>query len=424
MIEIILNDSNVKGLMKKMDFDVIIVGGGPAGLSAANRAAQLGCKVAVFEKSKEIGYPIHTSGGSWIDELQKIGVPAKFMHPIKYGEFVGDKSKAVFKYETSPSCILDVRGYYQYLAEQASLAGAEIFVNAKVFDHIFSDNFVKGVRVNINGEQYDAYSKIVIDASGFNAIIARKVGLLDKFKVFGVGAEYDLVAPSWDQDKVALIFSNKVAPAGYGWVFPCGNSRVRVGIAIIRPISRASPVKSLDAFLSSDHEIVNALKPYSKIEFHQGVIPSDGILPKTVYNGLIVVGDAAGQILAIAGEGIRFAVDIGGIAGSVAAKALSNVDYSEGFLKDYEKTWREKYELKFKIAYEINKRLRGYTEEGWDEKIEILSRLSPDLVVALLKGHFSTQVLFKALKQQPGFISKAICKVIRQMLEANVKKRS
>jgi len=406
-----------------MNFDIMIVGGGPAGLSAAKRAAQLGCKVALFEKSKEIGYPIHTSGGSWIDELEKLGVPTKFIHPIKRGEFVTNKSKAIFKYRTSPSCILDVRGYYQYLAEQASLTGTEIFVNATVVDPIVSDDFVRGVSVNINGKRYNIYSKIVIDASGFNAIIARKVGLLDKFKVYGIGAEYELVAPSWDQEKVCFIFSNKIAPAGYGWIFPRGNSRVRVGIAIIHPISKASPVKCLDAFLSSDNKIAKHLKPYSKIEFHQGFIPNDGVLPKAVYNGLIVVGDAAGQISAIVGEGIRFAVDIGDIAGLVAAKAVSNKKYSEDFLVDYEKRWREKYELKFKIAYEINKRLRSYTDEDWDEKVKILSHLSPDLLVDFLKGNFSTGFFFKAIRQQPKLVSNTIFKMIKQMLGTNVRKR-
>lgn len=59
-----------------MKFDIIIVGGGPAGLAAAEFAAKDGLKVAVLERSKEIGYPIHTSGGSWVEELQKLNIPA------------------------------------------------------------------------------------------------------------------------------------------------------------------------------------------------------------------------------------------------------------------------------------------------------------------------------------------------------------
>jgi len=73
--------------MNHMKYDVLVAGGGPAGLSAAFTAAKSGAKVAVFEKSKEIGYPVHTSGGSWIDELRKLDIPDRFMHPIHEGVF-------------------------------------------------------------------------------------------------------------------------------------------------------------------------------------------------------------------------------------------------------------------------------------------------------------------------------------------------
>lgn len=407
-----------------MNFDVAIVGGGPAGLSAAKRAANLGCKVALFEKSREIGYPVHTSGGSWIDELEKLNVPTKFIHPIKSIEFIANKSTAVFKYDVPKNCVLDIRGYYQYLAEQASLAGTKIFVNATVLGPIISNNFVRGINVNINGEQHIVHSKLVIDASGFNAIIARKAGLLDKFKLYGIGAEYELIAPSWNQEKVYLILGSKIAPAGYGWIFPRGDHRVRVGIATIRPISKTSPVKYLDDFLSSNNDIVQNLRPYSEIEFHQGFIPNNGILPKTVSNGLIVVGDAAGQILAIAGEGIRFALDIGDIAGLVAGKAILNKKYNEDFLAGYEKKWREKYALRFKISYEVNKRLRNYTDEDWEEKVRILSHLSPDLLAGILKGDFTTKFFFKAIMQQPKLVSSSTFKIIKKILGINVKKKT
>ncbi len=55
--------------------DVLIVGGGPAGLAAAEAAASQGARTLLLERQHEIGYPVHTSGGSWISDMQALGIP-------------------------------------------------------------------------------------------------------------------------------------------------------------------------------------------------------------------------------------------------------------------------------------------------------------------------------------------------------------
>lgn len=60
-----------------MLYDVLIVGAGPAGLSPVYSAAKSRAKIGVLEKSKEIGCPIHTSGGSWIDKLKRANLRRK-----------------------------------------------------------------------------------------------------------------------------------------------------------------------------------------------------------------------------------------------------------------------------------------------------------------------------------------------------------
>lgn len=408
-----------------MNYEIIVVGGGPAGLSAAKKAAQSGYRVAVFEKSKEIGYPVHTSGVSWVDEMDRLGAPRMFMHFVTSVDVITNKSKATFEFKTPLICVLDVRSYYQYLAEQAAVAGAEIHVDAAVTDPIVNNDFVKGVSVRVHGKQYRACSKVVIDASGFAALLARKMGLTSKWKVYGIGAEYEIHTPSWNQEKVCIILSNKIAPGGYGWFFPCGNHRVRVGIGVARPISKADPVELLDSFFSDEaNQLANMLRPYSKVEFHHGFGPCDGVLSKTIHNGLVVVGDAAGQMSALGGEGIRFAVDIGGMAGTVAARAISIGRYDEGALIDYERKWRKKYGRKFKIAYEINKYRRNYTDEEWDEKVRKLSKLTPDSLVKFLKGDYTLTSFFEVLRQQPRMSYQLLSKIVKQKLRTkdNVKK--
>jgi len=64
------------------DVDVLIVGGGPAGLAAAEAAANRGASVLVLERQNEIGYPVHTSGGSWVSDMQALGIPQHLYHPV------------------------------------------------------------------------------------------------------------------------------------------------------------------------------------------------------------------------------------------------------------------------------------------------------------------------------------------------------
>lgn len=400
-----------------MNYDIVIVGGGPAGLSAATYATRLGAKVAVLEKSKEIGCPIHTSGGSWIDELRKLNIPKKFMHPINKGDFIFGKTKITFEYKNSPACILDVRGLYQYLAEQASLSGAEIFVNAYAEGPIIENKFVKGVIAIINGNELKIASKLVIDASGFNSVIARKIGIISKFECFGNGAEYELVSSSWEQDRVAFIYGSRIAPAGYGWVFPCGNNRIRVGTGIIHPVTDKNPTKLLNDFLSSNDDLAQQLKPFSRIEYHRGLIPNVGVVSKTVANGLIVVGDAAGQVSGITGEGIRFAINIGRIAGRIAAEAINKNNITEKHLTKYEQLWRKKYERIFKISYEINKRLRYYTDKDWEKKVKYLDQIDSDIFVEFLKSNFSINLILKILAKQPSILSNGVFQIIKKMVK-------
>ena len=397
-----------------MRYDIIIVGAGPAGLSAAEYATKNGLKVVVLERSKEIGYPIHTSGGSWIKELKELGIPEKFIHPITKVDFIFGNKKSSFYDENPLSGILDIRGLYQYLAEKASINGADILVDANVLEPIIEDDFVKGVQVLIHGKKQNFYSDLVIDASGFSSIISKKVGIIKQFDSFASGAEYEVISESWDQSKVQFIFGSRIAPAGYGWVFPRGENRVRIGTGIIYPDSKKNPVELLDKFLESDDEIMNELRPFSRVEFHQGIIPNVGVVDKTVYNGLIAVGDSACQVSGVVGEGIRFAIDIGRIAGKVANEAITKKDYSEQFLNRYERLWRKKYEKIFKISNELNKRYRNFSDEEWESKIKYLDGMDSHILASLIKSDFTKKFIYQILAKQPSLLAKGSFKVVKK----------
>ena len=79
----------------------------------------------------------------------------------------------------------------------------------------------------------------------------KQAGLAPGFCRFGVGSEYDLWAPQWDQSEAVIAVGSEVAPSGYAWVFPWGRNRVRAGVGVIHPDSSANPDRFLDGFVAS-----------------------------------------------------------------------------------------------------------------------------------------------------------------------------
>ncbi|MGH9666961.1 MAG: NAD(P)/FAD-dependent oxidoreductase, partial [Bryobacteraceae bacterium] len=312
------------------DFDVVVVGAGPGGLAAGCAAARAGCSVLILEQGHEIGSPTRTTGGSFVQDLRDLDIPSRLYHPIRRCRFVSPRNSAAFDYGQPALCVIDVRGVFQFLAERAAEAGAKIRMGAAAIEPILENEFTAGVKTKTRtGADLTIRSKILIDATGYRAAMLKQAGLHPGFYRFGVGSEYDLYAPHCNEDEAVLIVGRQIAPAGYAWVFPWGRKRVRVGVGIIHGDSKEHPDQYLDGFVERSAQFGVNLAGAQPIEYHYGLIPSDGLAKVFTGNGIMGVGDAAGQSSALAGEGIRWAIKAGRMAGAVAGKAIAARDVSQ-----------------------------------------------------------------------------------------------
>ncbi|MDZ7268067.1 MAG: NAD(P)/FAD-dependent oxidoreductase [candidate division KSB1 bacterium] len=395
-------------MSRPQQYDVVIAGGGPAGLSAAMTAAQSGLRVAVLERSKEIGYPIHTSGGSWIEDLRRLGIPDRFMHPIRTGRFLAPAAEAIFHYDEPVSCILDVRGLYQHLAVLAAQAGAEIFPATRVEGVILDRDKPCGLRAGRAGK---FFAPLLIDATGMAGLLARELGLREPPQRYGLGAECDVVAGEWPADTVALLVGSLVGPAGYGWIFPHADNRVRIGVGLLHPDTATPPEFALQALLEKLRQgrIHNLrLSTAATLEYHTGAIPAGPPLRRTSAHGLLVVGDAAGLISTLVGEGIRFVIELGRLAGTVAVEAHRRGRFDAGFLARYDRQWRARYGRLFQRMARANRRLAGYTDETWNEKIQLLAHFPAAVLPPLLRGEWHAPVLRQALWQNRRHLQRSV----------------
>jgi digeranylgeranylglycerophospholipid reductase len=389
------------------NYDAIIAGGGPAGLAAAEALARRGCSALVLEQNHEIGSPIRTSGGSFIDELETLSIPAALYHPISRVRFLSGRNAAVYDYSRPRMCVMDVRGVFQFLAGRAVNAGAAVRVATRVEGPVLEGNRVVGVRTR--SELLRA--RVVIDATGYRSALMKQAGLDPGMRRFGVGAEYDMYAPHCDEREAVLLVGSNLAPAGYAWVFPWGRHRVRVGVGIIHPDSDAKPDAYLDALVAGAAGYGVNLSGAQALEHHAGLIPSECFAERFAGDGILGVGDAAGQASSLLGEGIRWAIYAGKMAGDVAAAAIARNDVSCAALSAFEREWGKRYGANLRLAHKINQRIARWDDRKWDERLEVLKLLTPDQFVEALKtnltGGWRLRFLLRNIIRNPRALAEA-----------------
>ncbi len=388
--------------MKELNFDVVVVGGGPAGSSAARIAAKNGCTVALIEKEKEIAETVRTSGVTWISDIEEFGIPNECYNPIKKFSFCSPKNSVTISDNIAKAAVLDVRKTYRFLAKRAQLSGSEVFTSTNVSEILKnSSGECIGVIAKSQDIEIKFKARVVIDASGFASIVARELGYVDQWKKFGAGAEFEVKTEKLEYDNWWLMVGQEYSPAGYAWIFPTSKNTARIGVGIGKPDSDVDPTIRLNELIDNKIGPIKDLGEIEKIEFHYGLIPNEGLARKTVYDNLILVGDSAGQANPLVLEGIRYAIRFGEVAGKVAAAAIKNNDTSEKSLMPYEKEWRHSIESKINSAVKVQNRWVGLTDKEWDKELNIINELTADEFLDFIRADFGVSKMLKLATHHP-----------------------
>ena len=399
--------------MKVRHFDVVVVGGGPAGSSASYAASMGGASVAMLEREEEIAESVRTSGVTWMEDVRSFGIPSNCYNPIKNYSFCSPNNTVTTRGAVPMAAVLDVRKTYRWLADQAKKSGTEIFLGTTVTGVLREGGRAAGVVAGVGEARREFRAKVVIDASGFQSVVSRGMGLTSRWKRFGVGAEYEARAEGADSDTWWLMVGQKYSPAGYAWIFPLGGEMVRIGVGVGRPESYEDPARLLDDLLDKRPGPLGGLGRITPTELHYGLIPNDGLSRKTIHDNLILVGDAAGHANPLVLEGIRYAIRFGRVAGRVASDAVMKGDTSEKSLATYEKEWRRSIQSRIESASRVQRRWIGLADEQWDRELEIIRELNAEELVDFIKAEFGLAGMTRFAARHPKLAARQLFEIVR-----------
>jgi len=333
-------------------YDVVIIGAGPSGATAAYYCAKSGLDTLFVDKSrfpryKECGGALSEQAMSYLDFPIDDGIIERDV----YGARVRFGTDAIEVKKTYRLAVLVTRSKFDhFLVQRATKVGAKLLENERVIELKISQECV-----DIITKEKQFRARLVIGADGSQGVASRYVSERLKKNQYGVGVVTEIPADNKAVDRYisdAIEIHFGITNRGYGWVFP-HEGYFNVGIGGIAD-KLTNPEKILSSFIKE-----------RGFPGHYGFqarrIPIGGVLKKKVTDRMILVGDAAGFVDSFSGEGIAYAILSGKIAASVCHDALQCKDgWREDFLKIYNDKCHEQFENNLKYSLILAKLMHRF----------------------------------------------------------------
>ena len=357
-------------------FDVVIVGAGPTGTTAAIELARAGLKVAVFERGEQPGAKNMFGGVLYYTEALNKLLPdfweqapiERYVTRHELTFLTPSSSFSISFTDNEFGCppyngVTLLRAKFDpWYASKAEEAGALLIPETVVDDLIWDGDKVMGVKTQRSDGE--VHADVVIAADGANSLLARKAGLRKEFSTssFAIAAKEVLALPAAtieerfglaDGEGLAQSFIGDCTKGMVGGAFLYTNKSslsldVVVGLGSLQE-RRISIAEVLDDFKSHPH-IKRVIRDTTLKEYSGHLIPEEGInmVPELCGNGLLVVGDAAGFLVStgLTLQGMNFAIASGFAAAQALKIARQKGDFSKKGLACYQKLLEEGFVLK------------------------------------------------------------------------------
>jgi len=338
--------------------DVIVIGAGPAGAMAARECAKRGLTTTLIEK-ESIPRPKICGGGVTLKAIELIGqeIPSGLIDQYVRGFRIYSPLLDSFEFISKDSISISTTRdkFDSFLARLATLEGCELIERDQVVDlRVLRDKTVCRLQSGRSVE-----GRMIIGADGVDGITARKVGLRERWKSSEVALCLEATIPltekqmsKLDSGLFELYFVDSLA--GYGWLIP-KRSSTSLGIGgLLSCLHR--PRELLETFCRTISNLKNIKIDVSKFGAH--LVPAGGFERNVVSDRVILVGDAAGFVDPLMGEGIYYAMRSGLLAATASAEAIDENDFAKSFLeKHYSVVCERSFGKDLKAALDLTYRI-------------------------------------------------------------------
>jgi geranylgeranyl reductase family protein len=360
------SENNRGSIMKNMDsLRIAIVGAGPAGSAAARLLAARGAKVILLERKRFPRDKVCGDGCTprCVQTLSHLGIDISTLPEAEKAPIDGFRllspSGHVYA-DTFPAELYGERAYTipryvldEHLVRSAVQAGAELREDSYVEGVDFDAD---GVNIRIRGRD-TLRADLVLGCDGAPSIVRKSLGASsfpDNHAAVAVRAYFEGVETA-HPTRYTLFFDRSVTPA-YAWSFPLPNGRANIGVGIAcdqLAKMKTTPKKIFEEVLRSKHlgnELKNARRT-SPVLGHY--LPFGSYARELAFDRALLLGDAAGFINPISGEGIEFAMDSAIQAAATIEEASAKGDFSRAGLAGY----APRCESSFRKPFDANRRL-------------------------------------------------------------------
>jgi electron transfer flavoprotein-quinone oxidoreductase len=404
-------------------FDVIVVGAGPAGSSAAYLLAKKGFKVLLIERGREIGDKNLYGGRVYAPPIREIWPELDKEAPIqrwvtKERISIIDGERAItieYKANKRISFVSYLTQLAQWMAKKAEGSGALLVTEVTIDEIVMKDNKVVGVKSGPDTIEAD----VVIDAEGVNRLLLERLGLVERLKPDNIALGVKEVLKT-DANNIEKSFGLS-QDEGLAWVIvgsitkgiPGGGfiytNKDSISMGLVLHLKNAIDPIINGKFNEHVSKLVEEFRfhPYFKPYWKDAIISEYGAHltiegpynfkpDRFAYPGLLIVGDAAGLLLSTGYtfRGVDYAVYSGKLAAEAVEYARNNGGINYENLEVYDKNVRRSF------MYEEILRHRGAEELMNSPELMIkYPTILTRVMEKLFEGEYKQETIYDALMQ-------------------------